>query len=371
MKFLINKNDIKSILAKVQGITGRKTSLAITETVLIEAVETGIKIVASDLETGFEGRYPASVESTGIIAINAKKLFEIVRDYPIEDIEINEIENRWIQIGTQNIEYHIVGMNPDDYPDNPEIKDVSFFEMDAGSFKSMIDKTVIVTGSNDDKRAHINGVYLDYVEKEEEKTISMISTDGSRLSLVSFEYKGDTVPFESGVLIPKKGLNEVSKFLDVQGPIQIGLKENHLIVKKDAEVITIRLLEGDFPKYEDIINKKDGYNIVVDRQLFLMMLKRMAIFYSEDYKGVVFNFTENKLQITATNPDIGESKEDMELEYSQEPVEIAFNPKFFIESLNVINDEFVNMNLIDGERPCLLEGDKEKSYLSVIMPMRL
>jgi len=371
MKFIINKNDIKSILAKVQGITGRRTNLAITETVLIEALEAGIKITATDLETGFEGEYPASVESQGIIAINAKKLYEIVRDFPIGDIHINEVENRWIQIGNHNIEYHIVGMNPQDYPDTSKIDSIPFFEMDSALLRRMIEKTVIIAGANDDKRAHINGVYLDYLEHEDNKVIKMVSTDGSRLSLVDYIYEGTAVPFESGVLIPKKGLYEVSKFLDTQGSVQVGLKENQLIIKKDTELLTVRLLEGDFPKYGDIIVKNEGYNIIVDRQLFLMMLKRMAILYSDDYKGVVFNFSENKLQITATNPDIGESKEDMEIEYSGESIEIAFNPKYFIEALNVIDDEFVDINIIDGARPCLIKGDKDKSYLSVIMPMRL
>lgn len=128
MKFIINKNDIKSILAKVQGITGRRTNLAITETVLIEALESSIKITATDLETGFEGEYPASVESQGIIAINAKKLYEIVRDFPTGDINIDEVENRWIQIGNHNIEYHIVGMNPEDYPDTPKFDNISFLK---------------------------------------------------------------------------------------------------------------------------------------------------------------------------------------------------------------------------------------------------
>lgn len=371
MKFIINKNDIKSILAKVQGITGRRTNLAITETVLIEAIESSIKITATDLETGFEGEYPASVESQGIIAINAKKLYEIVRDFPTGDINIDEVENRWIQIGNHNIEYHIVGMNPEDYPDTPKFDNISFFEMDSASLKRMIEKTVIIVGASEDKRAHINGVYLDYLENKDNKLIKMISTDGSRLSLVDYIYDAEKAPFESGVLIPKKGLHEVSKFLDTQGRVYVGLKESQLVIKKDTEILTVRLLEGEFPRYAEIVARNQGYDIVVDRQLFLMMLKRMAILYSDDYKGVVFNFTENKLQVTATNPDIGESKEDMNIEYLGEPVEIAFNPKYFIETLNVIDDEFVNINLINGEKPCLLEGDKDKSYLSVIMPMRL
>jgi DNA polymerase-3 subunit beta len=131
------------------------------------------------------------------------------------------------------------------------------------------------------------------------------------------------------------------------------------------------LLEGDFPEYEDIIVKKGGHSIPFDRQLFLMMLKRMSILSSEDYKGVIFNFEKNQLVITSTNPDIGESKEDMDIEYSGDPITVMFNPKFFIETLNVIDEDNVILNIVDEEKPCLIESGKDKTYLSIIMPMRI
>ena len=97
-------------LAKIQGLTGRKTNLAITTNLLLKTIKSGISISATDLETGFEGFYPAAVESEGVIAINARKFYEIVRDFPSEDIDLNEIENHWIEIGNEHVEYHIVGM---------------------------------------------------------------------------------------------------------------------------------------------------------------------------------------------------------------------------------------------------------------------
>lgn len=172
-------------------------------------------------------------------------------------------------------------------------------------------------------------------------------------------------------MIPKKGLVEVSKFLDAEGKVKIGFKDSNCVVQKDAETLIIRLLEGDFPEYGDIIVKKGGNSIVLDRQLFLMMLKRMSILSSEDYKGVIFNFEKNQLVVTSTNPDIGESKEDMDIEYKGGSITVMFNPKFFIETLNVMDDERIILNITDEEKPCLIEGQEDKTYLSVIMPMRI
>ena len=372
MKAIINKNEILPVLAKIQGLTGRKTSLAITTNILIQTLDSGISISATDLETGFEGAYPANVETQGIIAINARKLYEIVREFPSEDIYLNEIENHWIEIGNQNVEYHIVGLNPDDFPEIPKIEGVDFFEIDSAAFAKMIEKTVIISGASDDNRAHVMGVYAERIEQEDQKIFRLVATDGSRLSKADFIFdKAFELPAGSNVLIPKKGLMEVAKFLDSEGTVKIGIKDNNFIVKREKETLIIRLLEGEFPKYGDIVLKTDGHDIQMDRQLFLMMLKRMSILSSDEYKGVIFHFGKEKLLINSTNPDIGESKEDMEIAYQGDPLEVMYNPKYFIDTLNVINEDNIVINIVDEEKPCKIEGERDKSYLSVIMPMRI
>jgi DNA polymerase-3 subunit beta len=372
MKATINKKEILPVLAKIQGLAGRKTNLAITTNILIQTGDSGISISATDLETGFEGFYPAKIESQGIIAISARKLLEIVRDFPSEDIFVNEIENHWIEIGNRNVEYHIVGQNPDDFPEIPKIESVDFFEIDSTSFAKMIEKMVIITGASDDNRAHIIGIFAECIKEETQKIFRLVSTDGSRLSKVDYIFdKNYALPDGFTVLVPKKGLVEVNKFLDTEGPVKIGIKDNNFIVKKEKETLVIRLLEGDFPEYRDILVKTDGLNIQLDRHLFLMMLKRMSILSSDEYKGVIFHFSKDKLMINSTNPDIGESKEDMDISYAGDPIEVMYNPKFFIDTLGVIDDDNIVLNIIDEQKPCKIEGENDKMYLSVIMPMRI
>lgn len=372
MRFKIKRNDILDVLSKVQGLTGRKSNLAITANILIQTTNYGILLVVTDLETGFEGLYPATIETEGKIAINARKFYEIVREFPSEEIDVYEIENHWIKIGNQNVEYNIVGMNPDDFPESPQIDEIEFFEIDSVKLKKMIDKMIVIAGSQDEKRAHITGIYFEVVKKDDNDFVRMVSTDGNRLSTVDCNYDKNDHPLSvQGIIIPKKGLQEVIKFLDPEGKVQIGIKNNNFIIKKDSETIIIRLLEGDFPEYTDIINKKDSTVIHFDRQLFLMMLKRMSILSSEDYKGVIFNLTTDKLIVTTTNPDIGESKEEMEIDYKGAPIEVMFNPRYFIETLNLIDQKMINFNITDEEKPCLIQGENDDTYLSVVMPMRI
>ncbi|OQY14457.1 MAG: hypothetical protein B6I30_00410 [Desulfobacteraceae bacterium 4572_187] len=166
-------------------------------------------------------------------------------------------------------------------------------------------------------------------------------------------------------------MNEVVKFLDPGGMVQLGIKNNNFIIKKDQETIIIRLLEGDFPEYADIIKKGASHVLHIDRNMFLMMLKRMSILSSENYKGVIFNFIDNKLFIRTTNPDIGKSKEDMDIDFKGDSIEVAFNPKYIIDTLSVINSEKVIVHIIDEEKPCLIEGENDDTYISVNMPMRI
>jgi DNA polymerase III subunit beta len=372
MRLTVQKTDILPVLSRIQGITGRKTNLAITTNVLVRTKDSGICLSATDLETGFEGRYPAIVETEGMVAINARKFFEIIRDFPKQEIVLNEIENHWIEIGNETVEYHMVGMNPDDFPEIPKIEGAEFFDIDSSALAGMISKSVIISAAADDRRNHITGVYVEQIEAKGSRLLRMVSTDGSRLSKADFMFdKAANLPQISSVLIPKKSLVEVGKFLESEGVVQVAFKGNNIIVKKANETIIIRLLEGEFPKYEDIIAKQAGHEISLDRQMFLMMLKRMSILSSDEYKGVIFNFQEDKLTVSSTNPEIGESKEDMPIEFRGKKITVMFNPRFFIDTLNVIDDEKVVLSIVSEDRPCLIEGAKDKSYLSVIMPMRI
>jgi len=231
---------------------------------------------------------------------------------------------------------------------------------------------IIITGASDEKRAHITGIYFEIIHKDDKNIVRMVSTDGNRLSKIDHVYEKDVkLPKEQGVIIPKKGMNEVIKFLGPVGMVQLGIKNNNFIIKKDTETIITRLLEGDFPEYADIIKKSASHAIHIDKNMFLMMLKRMSILSSENYKGVIFNFSEDKLFIRTTNPDIGESKEDMDIDFKGDSIEVAFNPKYFIDTLGVIDSEKIIINIVDEEKPCLIEGENDDTYISVNMPMRI
>ena len=371
MDITINRSLFQDILGKVQGLTGRKSNLAITSCVFLKTTAEGFFIAVTNLETGYEGRFPASVQKEGAIAVNSKKLYEIVREFPGDDIRLHEIENYWIEIGHEKILFHIVGMNPEDFPESPHIGDIPYFEIPSAALKTMIERSVVIGPASDEKRAHITGVLLEKLDSAN-GGIRMVSTDGSRLSTADYLFEAPTeVPFAQSVLVPKRELIEVDKFLEEEDMVQVGFKDNHIVFRKKAENIVVRLLEGEYPDYTVILNMLGGHEIRLNRHFFMNMLRRMSIVSSENYRSVIFHFADGKLTINSTNPDIGESKEDMKIDFSGEPIEVAFNPRFFMDALSVIEEEEIVLRIRNAENPCFIQGAEDKSFLSVVMPMRI
>lgn len=372
MRITIQKSDLSDVLSQIQGLTGRKTSLVITENVLIQTGDSGIHITATDLETGFEGFFPAEVETDGAIAINSRKFYEIVKNFPTEAIRVSELENNWIEISSDTVEYHIVGMDPDEFPDTPGVEDVEFFEMESPELKKMIDKTVAVGVAGDEKRAHMIGVNLERIENDSGKLLRMVSTDIKRLVKVDYIFDPDS-GFKEGptVIVPKKGLNEVNRFLPSEGRVQAGVKDNYFILKKENKTVIVKLLNGDFPAYNELLTPDPEFDIVFDRGLFLMMLKRMSILTSEEYRGVIFHFENNELTMRTVNASLGESRETMRIEYEREPQEIAFNPRYFIDAVNFTNTDKVLLNIKNEDNPCIVHAENDLSYLNIIMPMKI
>ncbi len=396
MKFSIERKLLSEALSMVQGLTNRKTTLAITSDVLIKAEGSYITITANDLETVFQGKYEAEVESDGIISINAKKLFEIVRDYPDSIIPLNEVENRWVEIGSDNIQYHIVSSDYENFPEHPVIEDIEFVEMESLALKKMAEISASINFSQDEKRPYVLGALLEKTEAQtktvldketnneegESNKIStteiintpvlrMVSTDSKRLYTFDTPYTGELAIEEQGIIIPKKGLSELGKFLSNIGSVKIGIKNNHFIVIKDDESIMIKLLEGDYPDYRRVLNISGFIPIEMNRVMFLMMMKRMSILVSDDYKSVMLNFMDNKLTATVTNPEIGESKEEISIGYTGEAVESAFNPRYFIDALTAFKGDNIIVNIKDKRNPCIIKGSDDTSFVCAIMAMSI
>jgi DNA polymerase-3 subunit beta len=363
VKITTDKTILLSALSKVQAITGKKTSLHATENVLITANDTAIDISATNLETGFMGQYPATVDRTGSISISSKKLFEILKAFPGDEISINETKVGQIEINNATTKYKIICGSTDDFPDMPDIDEMEFIEVSTVCFQSMLEMSVMIASTGDENRPHITGILFEF----ENGHAKSCSTDGKRLSTDMCKFGGADI--SKKIIMPKSSARDVLKFIS-GNHTNIGISDNQVVLQSENETMVIILMEGDFPDSSSI-TKTAGHNVIEFNVTDLKaMLKRMSILISEDYKGAIFNLSKNNLTITTQNPQYGESKEHIDIEYSADDVEICFNPVFFIDALNLMPDGIVNVHIKDAESPCILISEHSTTAINAIMPMR-
>lgn len=370
MDFKIEKETIVDALTKIQGITGKKTNLPITSNVLILVEKPNFSIKATDLEVAFSASYKAEVFENGSTAVPSKKLYEITKAFPSDIIAVKEIDNKWIKIENEKVEYSLVGMEPVDFPTLPSIEGIGFFKLEVDVLRNMINKT-IYSVLGDEGRAQLSGIFFEGIKKEDVRMIRMVSTDGHRLSKIDHVVDKEGFSLDGGFIVPKTGIIEILKILDSGGIVEVGIRDNNLIVKRKDEIITIRLIEGEFPNYEMVIPKQGENQIRLKKEDFTMMLRRMSILSSDKYAGIRLRISSGQIEASTTNPEVGESKETLTVSYEGKSLDMAFNPRYFIETLNSMDSDEVVVRFKDEENPCTIEGPSDPGFLSVIMPMRV
>ena len=339
--------------------------------VLISTTDAAINISATDLEISFQQQIPAEIIASGNVAISGRKLFEILKESKNPSIHIKENENNWVFITDDAAKYNLACLPADEYPVFVEPEDVPTIEIEGEILQEMITKT-IYSITMDEAGFKLSGIYVEKVAFEGKTFLRMVSTDGHRLSLIDKEIEGiETLTVEGGIMIPKKGMAELSKMASEGGPVHLGFKQNNCVAKRKDTVIVIRLLESKFPDYTAVIPKEAKFFIKIERYSLLDGMRKMLILSNETYRGVKITLENNNMELVSINPDLGDAQENLSVEFEGEPIEAGFNAKYFIEALQAMESDIVELGFIDNSSPCLLKGNEDKGFLGLIMPMRL
>lgn len=370
MHFQINRDTFYKALSKVQGIVEKKHTIPVLANVLIEAEDENIVVTATDLEVGLKSKFKADIQEKGKVTISAKKLFEIIKELPEENIDFKTKENFWVEINCVNSIFNLVGLSPDEFPKFPSIGDKSN-KINKETILEMIDKTIFSV-SNDETKFNLTGIFLKTEESEENK-LSFISTDGHRLSIINkIMDENWNNYFEKGFILPKKGILELKKNIEYsEEDLEIGLSDNNFYVKNQDTQLIMRIVDGEFPDYKRVIPEEGKNSALIDRDDFFHALRRISVLSSEKSKGIKINLSQNSLLLTSSNPDLGEAKETLNIEYNGDDLSIGFNARYILDILQVIKDKNIILNLKDNISPVRINPENDKNYLSVIMPMRL
>ncbi len=366
MKFTTDVNLFSQKLGLIQGIAERRATMPVLSHVLVEARASKIELSTTDLETSIKTHCDAEVGKEGGIALPARKLFEIIKEFPGGEVEIEEIGNHWVELRKDYASFKIAGLPSEDFPAIPEVDTRDTFSVGSADLEDMIDKTIFAV-SVDELRRNLSGIYF---ENAGDSKLRLVATDGHRLSLVEKVIEGGVV-LDGGLVVPKKGVGEIKKILKLSEKINMGFGDNFFMAEGEDIVLFTRLIDAEFPDYKQVTPESTKIDVVVERDQFLSALKRVSILSSEKTRSVKLKLDAEGITLLSVSPEVGEARETVPLEYDGDVVELGFNSRYLIDVLEVVGSDSVKLGFIDELSPAVIKPLEGEDFVSVIMPMRV
>ncbi|MBI2092468.1 MAG: DNA polymerase III subunit beta [Deltaproteobacteria bacterium] len=369
MEIKIQREALVRGLYLTQSVIEYKSTMPILSNAVLEAKGKSVNFTATDLQVGIIAKETAEVINPGKVLVPVKNIYEIAKELQGEMVTIKTLSNNWIEVVSGKSKFKIMGAASDDFPSLPA-SDGQEINFEAKLFIEMIDK-VSYAMSNDETRYALNGVYIEQVGANGKPALRMAATDGHRLSYTQRPLKG-SIKLQKGVILPKKGVWEIAKILkDIEGDISLKIGEKTLSVSTKNVTFVCRLIDGQFPPYEQVIPKDNNKVVSIDRLQLAQSLRRASLVANEKSKGVKLSISPGNLDISSSNPDIGEAREELTCVYKGETSDVGFNATYFIDILSVLEDDKAILELKNDTSPCVIRSEFDKGFLSVVMPMRI
>ncbi|MBY0469872.1 DNA polymerase III subunit beta [bacterium] len=368
MKFSVHRDPLLEAVQKTQSVVEKKNTFQILANVLCTVKNNELSLSATDLEVGIKIGMPVEVQQEGRITLSAKHFLDIVKELPDKKLEVSRKDNNWVEIICGKSKFNIVSLAAEEYPALPTFEDKTYFEAGTDSLVEMIDKTSFAV-STDATRYHLNGVYFENLEKN---VMRMTATDGHRLSFIDKEVFMKMPELKRGMIIPKKGLGELRKLLEgASASIEMAFERGYVFAKSGGTHLFIRLIEGEYPDYRQVIPNSADKLAKLNRETFFSALRRVSLLAHEKSRGVKFSLADGLMTISSSNPDMGEAREEVDIDYKGEAVEIGFNAKYLLDCLAVMNGEVLEFRFKDRLSPGILRSENQQNHTYVIMPMRI
>ena len=381
MELRIPVAELSRALSLAQGVVQRKNTMPILSHVLLDAGANGkLTLSATDLDVGVRTERACEVTAPGSVTIPARALADMVRELPGPDVTLKRLPNQHVEVKSGRTRAKLMALSADEFPSLPPYADASFVSLDTTLLTDMVDKT-LYAASQDETRYNLNGVLFEppgLNGSSADGPLTMVATDGHRLVRVERAFDGAAkFALKAPVILPRKGLGELRRILgsaDAGGDektIELGFKDNHAVARRGNTLLGMRLVDGQFPDYKQVIPKLADKIVRIARQDLVDSLKRVSVLAQDRMQPVKLALGKDQLVVTCTNPDAGEISDDVPVEYAGQQIEVAFNARYLIEALQSLDDKNVLLKLIDNLSPGLLVGVDEPRHLCVVMPMRL
>jgi len=376
MKFSIAQSQLQEALQVVSSAVPTRTTLPVLSNILIEAEEGSVRLTATDLDLAIATRARANVSDPGSLTVPAKKLLELVRKLPKEELKV-DAKDLNLTIASKAGRFRFLCIRPDEFPATPEVPADVTIALEAEVLDRLVRRTVYSV-STDESRPALNGALMQVKEGE----LRVVATDGHRLARAGYRpEKPLAAALKNDVILPLKALNQLARLIPAAtGPVEIALSRNHARFTLGETTLTTKLIEGPFPNYEQVIPKQNTKRLRAGREELAAALERVSVFSDSLTRQVKLSLKENQLVLIVQTPDQGEATEELAVQYASEDLEIGYNASYLLDLLRTIDTEEVEMQLNTPVTAGLVvpagaaeaePGQGREDLLCLVMPLRL
>ena len=367
MELIIDKIDLQNLLKKAISATEKKSALPILSNFLLEAKNDKLIVQGTDLEVHVSVSVFAKVEKEGVACVNAKKLTDISRLLPSNEVYI-KIEDNTLKIKSGKTKYNLPIASYEDFPMMYPFPEDNAFVISGDEVQKGISKTGYAT-SKEESRYALQGVLF----KSLNGSLDLVATDGHRLALYTINRNGTG---EVEIIVPQKALNELKKLLTGVEDIEMAATEQYVFFRTKEWILMSRLLEGAFPDYTKVIPSEFSIGIKVDKKDFVEAVKRTTAVVEGDPKPVKITLKNNVMQMRAFSSEFGEAIDEIEVDYSinqpEDEFTIGFNGRYLIEAVEVIDEEKIEIKFTSpNAQTLIIPLDEKDSYKAIVMPMEI
>lgn len=376
MELTVAKADLQKELQLCQGVVEKRSTIPILSNVLLKADDGKLSIAATDLDVTILSACAARITTPGGVTIEARRLFDIVRSLPDDDVHITMQENNSLLVESGTAKFRLLGLPAEDYPTLPSVDMSDAYTISLEELKTMVGKVRFAI-THEETRFQLNGALL----KIQPTKMEMVATDGHRMALINFPKGGNGKTTKKGsdftVLIPRKALEEILRLEgDADGMVRFGVSDNQLFFEAGERRLMARMIDVNFPNYMEVISRDNDRRVEVDRERLLSTIRRISLVANERTRAVRFDFAPGKLTVSSTNPELGDARETVPIDYSGNPFFVGLNAAYVTDFLSAVDTPKVTLDLKDENsqcigRPAMTTEDLPYDYLYVVMPMRL
>jgi len=371
-KLNINSTQLKNAVAKLIGIVSKKGTRPILSNSLFKFSGNQLEIFSTDLDISSKVILDCNTHGdSGEFCLNTKNIFDILRELP--DLELKfeiDQDNKLIKLNAKNIKYSLLMIPSKDYPEiSFEHNEENTITLESDDLKEIILKTSFAM-STDETRMFLNGIYLQNYEGQ----LRAVAIDGHRLAMLDRNLKLESNELVDGVIIPRKGVNELRRMAEINADKKIKLSFSKAFLMATLEneyYISIRLISREYPKYSSVIPNKSKSSVTLNRDELISAIKRVKILSNETTNGIKLFFKENLIELKANNEVYGEGQEQIESNYKGDEISMSLNASYLLDTLSVIDNDSIIFEMNNSRSPLVIKPSNDSNFLGIVMPLRI